>query len=794
MLSERVQKLKERVLNTKPEMDLENAGILTDGFKEMEGHTLPIQRGHAFRKQCLEKSIFIADGELIVGCSGSKIRGGLLSPDNSWSILDAELDTINQRRYDPFILTDEDRKLFEEKIRPYWKGHSIFEKWRAQAPEEVNLLRNNGALYVDRKAVRGFGETSPGYAWIIQMGIKGIVELIHEQRAQLDITVPGDYEKDCYLQSMLMVSEGIVALARRYSALALELAEKENDPKRKAELKKIAEVCSRVPENPASSFWEAMQSFYFYHTCVLMEQNAAAYNPGRMDQYFWPYYKDDLEKGDLTEEEARELLACLWVKFSEPCLFQDAMSAEYSAGYPMFQMVCVGGVDTNGNDAVNDLSYIILQTTKEVQLYQPSLVVRYSMSKNPNRFLREIVDLIGVGTGFPAFHNDDVGIKMMMNKGIPLKEAYDWNPCGCVETNLAGRLHQSYTAFADINLGSVVEVALNNGVCRKTNVKIGVEVGDAINFDTYRDFEDAVKKQFAYMNRVVIMGSHVLDDITLERLVPVLSLSFKGCVEKALDYSAGGGEFSTGSGITLVGVADIINSMAAVRYLVYDKKLVTMERLCAALAADFEGYEDVRELCVNAPKYGNDDPLVDDIASTMFSYIVDEIEKYRSKFGKMTSGILPVSGNTPFGQEVGALPSGRHAWTPLTDGISPTGGTDFNGPTSVLKSVSYLPHSRFSSGTLLNMKLEPELFATDFGISQMMALLKGLCSLDIYHAQFNVVDQEKLRDAQKHPEQYKGLLVRVAGYTAYFTELGKEVQDEIISRTVQRDVKDVKVV
>jgi len=786
MLSERVTKLKERVLQIQPEMDLENAALLTAGFKETEGQTLYIQKAHAFRKQCLEKTIRIEDGELIVGCAGSKTRGGLLSADTCWSILDAELDTINDRRYDPFRLTDEDRKLFEEEIRPYWTGRSTFEKWRAQAPEEVNVLRDNGALYVDRKAVRGFGETTPGYAWILRYGIKGLEEKVNERRSRLDMTVPGDYEKDTYLRSMLLVTEGIVGLANRYSALAEEMAENETDPKRKAELKQIAINCSRVPENPPVNFWEAIQSFYFYHICLLMEQNAAAYNPGRMDQFFWPYFKDGIDKGNLTEEQAKELLSCLWVKFSEPCLFQDAVSAEYSAGYSMFQIVCVGGVDENGKDAVNALSYLILQTTMEVQLYQPSLVVRYSMSRNPDKFLRKIVDLIGLGTGFPAFHNDDVGIRMMLNKGVPLKEAYDWNPGGCVETNLAGRMHQSYTAFADVNLGTAVELALTNGICRKSNKKIGIDVGNAADFATYEAFEYAVKKQFSYLNRVVIMGNHVLDDITLERVCPVLSLSYMECIEQAKDYSAGGGKYSTGSGITLVGTADTINSMAAVRYLVYDKKLVTMKRLCEALAADFEGYEDVKEMCLNAPKYGNDNPLADDIAATMFSFFVDEIEQYSNKFGKMTSGILPVSGNTPFGLEVGALPSGRNAWTPLTDGIGPTGGTDHNGPTSVMKSVANLPHARFTQGTLLNMKMEPELFATEFGKAQMMALLKSMCSLNIYHAQFNVVDQEKLIDAQKYPEKYKGLLVRVAGYTAYFVELGKEVQDEIISRTVQK--------
>ena len=786
MINERIKMLRERVLDAVPALDIENAVLLTKGFQESEGQPTCIQKAYAFRKQCQEKTVEILDGELIVGSAGSKQRAGLLSADTCWEIVDNEIDTINEREYDPFYLSGEDRKNFLEIVKPYWKGRSTLEKWHAQAPEEVNVLRDNGAIYIDRKAVRGFGETSPGYAWIIQKGMKGLREMIEERRSRLDITVPGDWEKDCYLRAQLMAAEGIATLGKRYGRRAAELAAVEKDPKRKAELEKIAEVCSWVPENPARNFWEALQSFYIYHCCVLIEQNAAAYNPGRMDQYLYPYYKQDVIEGDMTEEEAAELMACLWVKLAEPCLFQDAVSAQYSAGYSMFNHICVGGVDQDGNDAVNELSYLIIDTTMDVKMAQPSLVARYNMAKNPDKFLLKIVESIGTGSGFPAFHNDDVGIKMMLNMGVPIKDALDWNPGGCVEPNLAGRLQHCYTAFADINLATAVELAITNGVSRKTGDKISIETGDPRTFRTYEEFEQAVKDQFSYLDRVVIMGNHVLDDITIkDRIVPVLSLGFIDTIEQAKDYSNGGGKYSAGSGITLVGTADIINSLAAVKYLVYDEKLITMDRLCDALAADFKGYEDVKEMCMNAPKYGNDDPKADDIASEIFTFVVDDIEQYSNKFGRMTSGILPVSGNTPFGKEIGALPSGRNAWTPLTDGISPTGGTDVNGPTSVLKSVSHMPHARFSAGTLLNMKMEPELFATDFGKAQMMALLKGLCSLDIYHCQFNVVDEKVLRDAQVHPEDHKGLLVRVAGYTAYFTELGVDVQNEIISRTTQ---------
>lgn len=784
---ERINRLKSRVLGARPEMDLENARILTESFRETEGEPLVVRKAKAFRKQCMEKTVTIWDDELIVGSSGSKIRGGILSADTCWSVLDDELDTINERRYDPFILRPEDRKMFEEVIRPYWKGRSTYEAWQAQIPNDSRELRDNGVLYLEKKPIRGWGEVSAGYEWLISHAISGIIEVVEKKKSELDVTVPGDYEKDYYLQSLLIAAEGVIILAKRYAAEADRLAATEKDPRRRKELLEIAEICRYVPANPARTFREALQSFYLYHICLILEQNAASYSPGRMDQYLWPYYKADIEADRITREEARELLECLWVKFSEPCIFQSALTAEFTAGYAMFQNVCVGGVDDTGRDAVNDLSYMILQATMDVQLYQPSLSVRYSLSKNPNTFLRKVVELIRLGTGFPAFHNDDVGTVMMMNKGVPLKEALDWHPGGCVETYLGGRL-RNYTAFADLNLGSVAEFALLDGKKRKGSKYVSVRTGNACEFQTYEDFLSAVKKHLAYMIRASVKASHVLDDVCMDRPVPALSLTFKECIENAKDYAWGGAKYNVGNGIIAIGAADLINTLVAVRELVYETKQVTVRQLLDALDRNFEGCEEIHKLCLGAPKYGNDDPRVDGIAADIFTFFADEVERYSSKFGRMTPGILPVSGNTPFGLEVGALPSGRMAWRPLADGVSPSGGTDFNGAGAVLKSVASIPHARLVQGTLLNMKVEPGMLSSENGITQMMALLKSMCSLGIYHVQFNVIDQETLLRAQENPEEYKGLLVRVAGYTAYFVELGKDVQDDIIDRTVQHGI------
>ena len=784
---DRVNRLKQRVLDTRPEMDLENAVILTKGYQESEGEPPAVQKAYAFRKQCQEKTIKIWDDELIVGNSGSKQRGGLLNPDTCWSVLDDELDTINEREYDPFYLTPEDRKAFEEIIRPYWKGKSTFEKWMVQIPEETKILRDCGALYVNRKAVRGWGETTAGYAMIINEGIEGVMKRIEETRATLDITKPGHYEKMTYLRALTITAEGIVTMSKRYVAEAKRLAAEESDLQRKAELLEIAEVCDRVPEKPARTFREAIQALYFYQTCIFMEQNAASYNPGRMDQYLYPYYKADIEAGRLTEEQAQELLDCLWVKFSEPCLFQDAVTAHYSAGYPMFQNVCVGGVDERGMDAVNDLSYLILQATAEVQLYQPSLSVRYNMARNPDKFLKKVAEVLKLGLGFPAFHCDEIGIQMVLNKGIPLKEAYNWNPCGCVETNLSGK-QRCYTSYADYNLGAAVEYALLNGQSRKYKRLASIETGDPRTFKTFEEFYEAIEKQVEWEIRAIVAGSHVNDDIGFDRICPALSLSFEECISNAKDYAWGGAKYNIGNGIDAIGVADLVNSVYAVKKMIYDDKSVDWDTLLDALDKDFEGYEDVLRLCQDCEKYGNDDEEVDELTANLFTHIADYIDTFHSKFGKMTSGILPVSGNTPFGLEVGALPSGRRAFVPLADGVSPNGGTDVEGMGAVIKSVSYIPHGRFTQGTLLNAKLDASFRSNPESTVSLMNFLKSMCTLDVFHVQLNVIDRETLLDAQEHPEDYKGLLVRVAGYTAYFTELGRETQDDIISRTTHHGV------
>lgn len=780
---ERINALREQFLDTRPEMDLEPAKYLTEGFREYEGKPWVLKKANGFLRQCQKVSVFIQDHELLVGSAGSKPRGGVLCADSCWSVLDKELNTISSRAFDPFYLHETDKQVFLDEIKPYWQNKSMFEMWRDLIPEDLATLRDNGYVYIDRKAVRGYGETTPGWDRLLKLGVTGIRKEIEAHLSKLDPVVTGDLEKIYFLQAELMACEGLVARANRFADKAAEQAASCKDPVRKQELEQIETVCRRVPEYPARSFYEALQCVLFYEYAIFMEQNASSYNLGRIDQYLYPYYKADLESGALDKDSAQELLDCMWVKIAELSLFQDEVTAQFAAGYCTTINVTAGGIDQYGNDAVNSLSYQIIQATMDVQFAEPNLSVRYNISKNPDSFLRKVAEAIRLGTGMPAVHHDDAGIRMMLNKGVPLSEAWDWNPCGCVETNLSGRMKQ-YTDMADMNLGGMIELALNDGICRKSGKRVSVSTGDPAGFKTFGDFWEAVKTHIRYTTKAIAKGNQLLDYLSMNyRPVPCLSLTYQDCIDKGLDYSLGGAKYNAGGGVISVGIADIVNSLASVRTLVYEDKKFSMKELCQALEANFEGYEDIHALCMSAPKYGNDDERADGMVGEIFTFIADEFESYNTKFGPMTVGMLPVSGNTPLGAEVGALPSGRFAWTPLTDGIGATGGTDTNGPTALLKSVAHIPHARYTQGTQLNLKLEPDIMAGDKGISQMMYLLKSLCTLDVYHVQFNVVDRNTLLAAQEKPEEYRHLLVRVAGYSAFFVELGKEVQDEIISRT-----------
>lgn len=784
----RVQQARERVLGCRPSIDLERAKIVTESFMRTEGDPVVMRHAKAFREQCQRKTLFIQDGELIIGSPGSVIRAGNLAPDTKWQLVGEELDTISTRPQDPFLITEEQKRLFTEFIRPYWEGKSLYDAWLARMPEDIRQLTEGTGLLFPDVQVEQANQYTAGYDWVINGGINDIRKRIEARLASLDDAEPEDYDKSVYLNALLIICEGMDILAKRYAQLAKEKAGEEKDSRRRAELLKIAEVCQRVPTHPARTFWEALQSLWFYQIYMLMEQPNKITAPGRIDQYLYPYYKRDIAVGRVTRGEAQELLECLYVKFAETCFVYSERTARYFAGYIPYQNVCCGGVTKQGLDAVNELSYMMLQAMIDVRLFQPSLTVKYAKGKNPDSFLHKVAELVAVGTGFPAIFNDEVGIRTTIEKGANLSEAYDWNPGGCVTPSLMGKLRY-LSEGGEVNLGGAVELALTNGVNRLTKERMPVpQTGDPRNFKSFEEFKTAVKTQIAYLIRKAIGASHIVQTICMERRpLPVVSVTHEECIDRALDIECGGAKYDGGYTYLLVGTADPINSLAAVKKLVYDDKKLTWDRLLKALDNDFEGYEDVRQMCLSAPKYGNDIPEVDEIATEMCDFMTDEVRKYRGILGgrcqAMTSA---VSTHVAHGSYVGALPSGRKARQPLSDGLSPMPGTDIQGPTAILKSASKINHQKFAAGNVLNMKLDPSLFKDERGISQFMNLIKSMCDLGLYHSQYNVISPEVLLEAQKYPEKHRGLLVRVAGYTAYFVELGKEVQDDIISRTTLR--------
>ncbi len=781
----RVQKAKEGVLRTMPSIDLERARIVTESFMKTEGEPVVMRHAKAFREQCQQKTIFIQDGELIIGSQGSRIRAGILAPETCWQILGSELDTISARPQDPFLITEGQKRLFTEFIKPYWEGRSLYDAWLARRPEDIRQLSaNTGMFFVDDET-QSAGQYTTGYDWVINSGISGIRKRIEEKLASLDVVIPGNYDKMAYLNALLIVCDGIDTLAKRYAQLAREKASEEKEPQRKTELMEIAKICQWVPTNPARTFWEALQSLWFYQICLFIGQSNGIYAPGRMDQYLYPYYRKDIEEGGLTKEQAQELLECLWVKFSETCSLWSELEAKYFAGYIPYQNVCCGGVTKSGQDAVNELSYMILQASMDVRLFQPSLTVKYSKGKNPDSFLHKVAELVALGTGFPAIFNDEVGIKTTLDKGAALEEACDWNPGGCITPSLIGKLRY-LNEGAEINLGGAIELALFNGVHKLTKSHLPVpQTGDPRKFKSFDEFKAAVKTQIAYLIRKGVEAAQITQVILQElRPMPVVSLACKDCIDKVKDIECGGAKYDSGYSIQIVGIADVPNSLAAVKKLVYDDKKLTWDELLEALDNDFEGYEEVRQMCLSAPKYGNDIQEVDEIATEMFEFATEEARKYRGLLGgKMQTVTAAVSMHVAHGSFVGALPTGRKSRQPLSDGLSPMQGTDTKGPTAILKSVSKINHELFTAGTLLNMKLDPSLFKDERGITNFMNLIKSMCDLGIYHNQFNVISPEILMEAQKHPEKYRGLLVRVAGYSAYFVELSKAVQDDIISRT-----------
>ncbi|MBF0313652.1 MAG: formate C-acetyltransferase/glycerol dehydratase family glycyl radical enzyme [Oligoflexia bacterium] len=788
VLPERIQKIREKFFTTKPSISIYRAKAFTEVASQNPGMPIMLMRAKAIYRTAEILPIYIDEGELIIGHPGGKSRAGVFSPDVCWRWVEKELDTVHQRVQDPYEISSEDKKTLREEIFPFWKGRSVDEKINAEmaAIGILPITYDSGVVDCEVKTGSGGGDLSPGFGNILfHKGYAGIKRSAEENLKNYSMSCASDIDCIYFLQAVVMVCDAMILLGKRYSALAQACAERESNPKRKGELLALAEICAHIPAYPPRSFHEALQMIWFGQISIYLEENTSGTSPGRVDQYVYPYLKSDLESKRVTQEEARELLYCFLMKFNEiPWPLSEA-GAYYFAGYIPFFNLVVGGQTTQGKDATNDLSYMILECVKTLKMYQPSLAARIH-NNTPQAFLIEITDVVSKGLGFPALHFDDPTIKMLLSRGISLEDARDYCLMGCVEPYVHGKLFR-WTSAVYTNFPVAIEFALTNGVLRSTGKSLGKATGALSSFKNFLEFEVAVKKQLDHIIEVSAIATLVSQRAHRDILPkPMSSAIVEGCVESARDIMQGGAKYNSGPGMVFVGLADYANSMAAIKRIVFEEQRFSLTELSTALAANFEGYPEIERACLAALKYGNDHDEVDLLAADVLDYVSKRANQYRGLYANMELGTLSVTTNIPQGKVVSALPSGRRAGMPLADGIGPAQGTDISGPTAAIKSVDKLNHESTSVGTLFNMKLHPNLLKSDRGKANFMALVRAHNQLGGSQIQFNCISREELLDAQANPQKYRSLIVRVSGYSAFFTELCKEVQDDIISRTEQK--------
>ncbi|WHY79519.1 choline trimethylamine-lyase [Neobacillus sp. WH10] len=785
-MTERQKRLKENYMKHVPSITTHRARAITKIAKENPGMPKIMLRAKCFRYCCETAPLVIQDDELIVGAPNGAPRAGAFSPDIAWRWMVDEIDTIGTRPQDPFYIAEEDKRIMREELFPFWEGKSVDEYCEDQY-REAGLWTLSGESFVSDcsyHALNGGGDSNPGYDVILMK--KGMLDIQQEAKdhlEKLDYQNPEDIEKIYFYKSIIDTTEGVMIYAKRLSDYAAELAAKEKNPKRKAELEKISEVNAWVPAHKPRTFWEAIQSVWTIESLLVVEENQTGMSIGRVDQYMYPFYKADIESGRMTDFEAFELAGCMLIKMSEMMWITSEGGSKFFAGYQPFVNMCVGGVTRDGRDATNDLTYLLMDAVRHVKIYQPSLATRIH-NKSPQKYLKKIVDVIRSGMGFPACHFDDAHIKMMLSKGVSIEDARDYCLMGCVEPQKSGRLYQ-WTSTAYTQWPICIELVLNHGVPLWFGKQVTPDMGDLSQYKTYEDFENAVNEQIKYITKWSSVATVISQRIHREMAPkPLMSIMYEGCMESGKDVSAGGAMYNFGPGVVWSGLATYTDSMAAIKKLVFDEKKYTLEQLNEALKADFIGYEQIRTDCLNAPKYGNDDDYADLIASDVINFTERDHRKYKTLYSILSHGTLSISNNTPFGQLTGASANGRRAWLPLSDGISPSQGADVKGPTAIIKSISKMAVDSMNIGMVHNFKLMAGLLDTPEGEEGIITLLRTASVLGNGEMQFNYLDNKTLIEAQKHPEQHRDLIVRVAGYSAFFVELCKDVQDEIISRTM----------
>jgi len=779
----RIKRLRQQSKNIKPYITPERARLITEFYKDKLSPTAStsVTRAQAFRYLLENKTIHINKRELIVGERGPSPRATPTYPEICTHSLE-DLEVLHNRKKIPFAVDEKTKELYQKEIIPFWKGKSIrdiifcemSDKWKdsyqAGIFTEFMEQRAPGHTVLDDKIYK-----------------KGLLDFRLDIKKNIDnldlLEDPEAYKKREELKAMSICTDALIMYAERHAEKARQLALKEKDPERKKELRQITKICSRVPANPPRDFWEALQSYWFVHLGVIIEFNTwDSFNPGRLDQHLYPFYKKGIKEGTLTEEKAKELLEAFWIKFNnQPAPPKVGITAEESSTYTDFALINTGGIKQDGSDGVNKLTFLILDVIEEMRILQPSSMVQIS-KKTPDNFLKRALNIIKTGFGQPSVFNTDAIVQELVRQGKSIEDARDGGASGCVETGAFGKENYNLTGY--FNLPKVLEITLNDGVDPATGKKIGSRTGDPRKFKTFDELFEAFRKQIKHFVEIKVKGNNIIERLYAEYLPsPFLSLLIDDCILKGKDYHDGGARYNTSyiQGVGLGATTDILTSC---KYNVFDKKHLTLEELLKALKSNFKGYEALRQRFLNkTPKYGNDDDYSDSIMKSIFNAFYQAVNgRPNTKGGQYRINLLPTTVHVYFGKVVGATADGRKKGEPLSEGISPVQGADRNGPTAVIKSAAKMDHVR-TGGTLLNQKFTPHLLGDEDGIDKLAHLIRTYFKLDGHHIQFNVVTADMLRAAQKHPEKYRDLIVRVAGYSDYFVDLSTALQDEIISRT-----------
>ncbi len=772
--ADRLARIKARLLENEREIDVERARYTTESYRETEGEPMPSRRAKMLLHLARKLSIAIGDDELIVGNRSLLPRMGIIAPEGAVNWVDRELDILPTRPQDKFNIHAEQIRELRREIFPYWQGKTLEDIVAARIPEHIRVAVQ-GKAFTLNQTDHAQGHILPDVAEWLRLGVCGLRQKVTAARHD---------EHPVFYDAALIALQAAQEFMQRYADLASEKAGQCANPERKHELVRIADVCRWLSENAPRDFWEALQAVWFLFVLLEIESNASSFSPGRFDQYMLPFLERDLESGRLTLDEAQLLLESLWLKFNEIVLLRSSSSARYFAGFPIGFNLILGGQLPDGRDATNFLSYMCLRAQADLGLTQPNLSIRI-YKDSPQEFLMVTAFVIGKGSGMPQVFNDEVIIPAQINRGVARDDAMNYAVVGCVELSTPGKA-LSWSDSAMFNLTRVLELTLFGGRDPETGEQIGLATPPLDEMASFEELEAAYDRQLVHFVDLMVQGCNIVDGIHAEVLPsPFLSLVVEDCVVRGVDVTAGGAHYNF-SGPQGVQIANVADSLAAVKYAVFEDGWIEAGQLLDALRSNYEGQEVLRQRLVNRPpKYGNDDDRVDCFARHWADRYSELVGQYRNiRGGPYQPGFYTVSAHVPMGANVGATPDGRQAGKPLADGgISPVAGRDRRGPTAVLRSVSKANLKLASNGTLLNMKFLPSFFEGERALEKFVLLLRGFCALGVPHVQFNVVSGQMLRDAQANPEQYRHLVVRVAGYSAYFVELDRDLQDEIIRRT-----------